>query len=39
MAHDEGFMKQVVSQVASEGGGPSKDKVGMVSMGTSGCGL
>lgn len=39
MAHDEGFMKQVVSRVASEGGGPSKDKVGVVSMATSGCGL
>lgn len=39
MTGDEGFVKQVLSQVASEGGGPSKDKVGVVSMATSGCGL
>lgn len=38
MTDDEGFEKQVVSQVASEGGGPSKDKVGVVSMATSGWG-
>ena len=29
----------MVSQVASEGGGPSEGKVGVVSMATSGCGL
>lgn len=32
MTDDEGFVKQVVSQVASEGGGPSEGKVGVVSM-------